>query len=325
VAIGHCKTQNMNFLSKFFLFLLSFCLVSTSIFAQADEPITLKTDTGDLFGTLLAPKSNHKIPVVLMIAGSGPTDRDGNSIAGKNNSLKFLAEALAENGIATLRYDKRGIAESHAALDSVQNLRFDTWVDDAQAWVELLKERDQFSTIVIAGHSQGSLVGLLAAKGGNVDKFISIAGAGTPINKVLEKQLMANSPVVATMAKPILDSLVAGHLVDSFPPMLAMLFNKPTQPFLISWMKYDPAQEMAKLTIPSLIVQGKSDLQVKVEDAQKLHAANAQSQLLIIEKMNHVLKEVTDDIADNYASYQDPARPIMPALVEGIVRFVKNE
>ena len=309
-------------LPKFFFFLLTSLLVPMSIFAQAEEKITLKTSSGDIYGTLLAPKSEHETPVVLLIVGSGPTDRDGNSMAGKNNCFRFLAEALAEKGIATLRYDKRGIAASHEALDSLQNLRFETWVADAKAWVELLKTKNQFSTVTVAGHSQGSLVGILAAQGGGVDKYISIAGAGEPINKILEKQLAANSPVVAAAAQPILDSLAIGRLVDTFPPMLAMLFNKPTQPFLISWMKYDPALEMAKLDIPSLIIQGTSDLQVKIEDAEKLYSASAKSQLLTIEHMNHVLKEVSDDITDNYAAYRDPERPVSKVLVDGVAQFV---
>ncbi len=315
----------MNFLSKFFFLLLIFDFSVASTFAQAEEKISLVTDSGTIFGTLLAPKSAQKVPVVLMIVGSGPTDRDGNSMAGKNNSLKFLAESLAENGIASVRYDKRGIAESHAALDSVQNLRFDTWVDDAKAWVGWLQKRNQFSTITIAGHSQGSLVGILAAQDEHVDKFISIAGAGEPINQVLEKQLLANSPGIAALAKPVLDSLAAGALVDSFPPMLAMLFNKPTQPFLISWMRYDPVQEISKLSIPILIIQGKNDLQVQVEDAQNLHAANTQSMLLILDKMNHVLKDVSDNLSDNYASYQNPSLPIAKELINGIVSFVKRK
>ena len=300
-----------------------FLLLALNIFAQAEENITLQTDSGELFGTLLAPKNVQNPPVVLMIVGSGPTDRDGNSIAGKNNSLKFLAEALAEKGIATLRYDKRGIAASHAALDSVHNLRFDRWVNDAKGWVGLLKKRNQFSTITVAGHSQGALVGMLAAQGGDVDKYISIAGAGEPINKILEKQLMANSPIVAVAAQPILDKLAQGELVDTFPPMLAMLFNKPTQPFLISWMKFDPAEEIVKLNIPCLIVQGTNDLQVKLEDAKKLHLVYPQSTLLVIDKMNHVLKEVTDDSANNYAAYRDPELPVMKELVNGISRFVR--
>ncbi len=306
-----------------FLCLLSFFTVSTSSFAQAEEKVTLKTDSGEIYGTLLTPKSEQKPPVVLLIAGSGPTDRDGNSVAGKNNSLKFLAEALAAEGIATLRYDKRGIAESHGALDSVQNLRFDTWVEDAKGWVAWLTARNQFSSVTIAGHSQGALVGIMAAQAGHVDKYISIAGAGEPINKVLEKQLMANSPELAASARPVLDSMSQGHLVEKFPPMLAMLFNKPTQPFLISWMKYNPVVELSKLTIPILIIQGTTDLQVKVEDAQKLQKANPNTQLLIIDQMNHVLKNVSDNLTENYESYRNPNLPVKDELVRGIVDFVK--
>ncbi len=294
------------------------------IFAQAADSLVLNTPTGDLYGTLLTPKTDQKVPVVLFIVGSGPTDRDGNSPYTKNNSLKFLAEALQEKGIASLRYDKRGIAQSSKALDSVQNLRLDTWVQDAKDWVHLLQKRNQFSTITILGHSQGSLVGMLAAQDSAVNKYISAAGAGAPINEILETQLAANSPLVLGAAKPILDSLAAGYLVQQVPPMLQSLFAPQVQPFLISWMKYDPAKAIKKLDIPCLIIQGNTDLQVSVKDAQNLKDANPKAQLLIIDQMNHLFKQVSDNRAENMKTYTNPDLPVMPKFVDGIVQFVKD-
>src|SRR5579859_7330981 len=108
-----------------------------AITTTAEELVQLKTPSGTIYGTLLVPSAPKRMPVVLLIAGSGPTDRNGNSamLPAPNNSLKMLAEALAARNIASLRYDKRGIGESKAAMTAEKDLRFDTYVDDAVAWV----------------------------------------------------------------------------------------------------------------------------------------------------------------------------------------------
>ena len=95
------------------LFLQPYCQAQP--LTSEESPETLSTATGDIKGRLLLPANSTTCPVVLLIAGSGPTDMDGNNPMMKNNSLKFLAEGLAQKGIASLRFDKRGIAGSTAA------------------------------------------------------------------------------------------------------------------------------------------------------------------------------------------------------------------
>src|SRR5713226_8728271 len=164
---------------------LIFCVA-----AGADE-VTLQTPTGTLYGTLLVPPSRAALPVVLIIAGSGPTDRDGNSIGlpGPNNSLKMLAEALQARGIDTLRYDRRGVGASSGAIMSERDSTFDIQIDDAMRWLQQLRSDPRFSIVSVAGHSQGSLTGIMAAERVQVDRVISIDGAGRPAGDLILGQL----------------------------------------------------------------------------------------------------------------------------------------
>jgi hypothetical protein len=287
--------------------------------AFSGNKVVLETATGNIVGVMATPAGKSSMPVALIIAGSGPTDRDGNNPVMKNNSLKMLAAALLKQGIACLRYDKRGVGESAAALKSEAAIRFDDYVNDARAWISFLRKDKRFSKIVVIGHSEGSLIGMIAGK--EADQFVSIAGAGQSADKILKEQLKAQPASVQDMAFPIIDSLSNGQLVSQVPPLLFSLFRPSVQPYLISWFKYDPATEIKKLSIPVLITQGTTDIQVSVEDAKRLHAAIPKAQLLIINGMNHVLKLASADRQANIKTYSDPNLPLAPELVQGIVDF----
>lgn len=294
------------------------------------EDVVLETGRGVLHGTLQLPAAGAgTVPVVLIISGSGPTDRDGNSLMlpGRNDSLKQLAEALAEQGIASLRYDKRGIGASAAAGQgrSESDLRFTDFVDDAEGWIAQLRADRRFSAVMIAGHSEGSFIGILAARRVPVDGLISLAGAGRPIGDVLRDQLArAVSPELQAVAGTILDELEAGRRVDEVPQALMVVFRPSVQPYMISWLAYDPAEELGRLTIPLLIVQGSTDLHTDGTDAGRLHAANPRAALLLIEGMNHILKEIDEPAGAVPPSYTDPTLPLHPRLVAGVVEFVKT-
>lgn len=293
--------------------------------APASEPVTLDTLSGTLHGTLLVPAGEAPMPAVLLIAGSGPTDRDGNvaGLPGRNDSLKMLAEGLAANGIASLRYDKRGIAGSTAAGPKEIDLRFDTYVADAAAWVARLKGDPRFSRVVIAGHSEGSLIGMLAAA--KADAFVSIAGASTTAGALLREQLRTKlPPPLLAENERILGALEAGTTVHDVPPPLLAIYRPSVQPYMISWLKHDPAKAFGALAIPALIVQGTTDVQISVDDARRLHRANPRAQLAVIEGMNHVLKRVSGDVAAQMPSYSDPSLPVVPELVAQISDFVNQ-
>jgi uncharacterized protein len=293
----------------------------------ATEPVTLETSTGTLYGTLEVPSGSGSFPVVLIHAGSGPTDRDGNSPAlpGKNDSLKMLAEALAKQGIASLRYDKRAIAASAKAATREEDLRFETYIDDAVAWGKLLRKDKRFGKLTMLGHSEGALILSVAAQRLPADAYISIAGAGSPAGKIILEQLRPQLPPdLMTQVEGIVDSLNRGELVENTPPQLAALFRNSVQPYLISWFKYDPASEVAKLKMPVLILQGDTDIQVRVADAKLLAAAQPAAKLVIVNGMNHLFKLVEADQTKQLASYGDPTLPVAPRLIAEIVSFVKS-
>lgn len=300
--------------------------LGSSVSARAQEsPVTLDTKTGTLHGTLLVPAGTRvPVPVALIIAGSGPTDRDGNSpmLPGKNNSLKLLAEALATHGIASVRYDKRGIGASMGAATKESDLRFTTYVDDAANWLEKLRADSRFSRRFVVGHSEGSLIGAMAAQRSPVSHIVSLAGAGRPIAEVLEEQLSGGlPPALLTDARRILAELKAGRTVDSVPPQLMVVFRPSVQPYMISWLPIDPAQEFGRLTVPVLVVQGTTDVQVTVGDAERLAKGHPRVTLETIDGMNHVLKEVRE-ASQQTASYSDPTLPLHPRLIESIARVL---
>ena len=287
----------------------------------ADSEITLTTATGSIYGTLTLPEK-LPAPVVLIIAGSGPTDRNGNSGAVQANTYALLAAALVARGVATVRYDKRGIAASAAAGPSEDDLRFDMYVDDAAAWLHMLAADKRFSKIVVAGHSEGSLLGMLAVQRAPASAYVSLEGAGRRAPAILREQLKPKLPAALyAQADAALTQLSQGHTVPNPPPELASLFRPSVQPYLISWFKYDPAVEMARLKIPATIVQGTADVQVTLVDANILKQADPSASLVIVQGMNHMLKYAPDTSSQAaiLKGYTDSLLPIEPHVVEAIV------
>ncbi|HEY5593232.1 MAG TPA: alpha/beta hydrolase [Paludibacter sp.] len=289
--------------------------------AFLETEIILHTKSGQIFGTLTMPKKFSKIPVALIIAGSGPTDRDGNQSVMQCNAYKKLAYGLAGNNIASLRYDKRGVAKSIEAAKSESDLRFEDYINDAKEWIQLLKQDKRFSKVIVIGHSEGSLIGMIAAT--NADKYISVAGPGQSIDKALKDQLSTTqSQEVQDLVFPIIDSLANGQMVNSVDPKLNSGFRLSVQPYLISAFKYDPQIEIQKLNIPILIVQGTNDIQVSVENAKRLSKANPKAQLVFIDKMNHIFRAVDGDREVNLETYNNFNLPLADGLVKEISNFI---
>ena len=288
-----------------------------------ESSLALKINTDQIYGTLTTPDLSKKYPVALIISGSGPTDRNGNNPMMKNNSLKMLAEALAKNGIASLRFDKRGIGESKAAAGAESTLVFENYTEDVKSWINLLKQDKRFSKLIIIGHSEGSLIGMLG--GAKADKFISIAGSGESADQLLKTQISAKSnKQIEEMTFPIIDSLKNGNKVKKVDPMLNSLFRPSIQPYLISWFKYDPSIEIKKLNVPILIIQGNNDLQVTVKDAENLSQASKNSEILVVDKMNHIMKIIDGDQQTNIASYTNETLPVSEEMISKIVSFIQK-
>ena len=286
--------------------------------------LSLKTKTGTLYGTIDLPAGKGPWPVALVLAGSGPVDRDGNEPGLKNDCLKMLGQDLAAHDIAVLRVDKRGIGQSAAALAREVDLRFDDYVDDAAQWIALLRKDPRFTSVAIVGHSEGSLIGMLAAQRADIDAFVSLAGAGRSIADLLREQLQRNlSSEMYHTSEHIINELVAGRKVDEVPAELQALFRPSIQPYDISQFKCDPAIEIAKLTVPVLIVQGTTDIQVSEKDAKLLAEANKKARLVIVPSMNHMLKHspVTWGWVQGI-TYSNPAFPLEPKLTDALVSFL---
>lgn len=292
--------------------------------ALTETTIILHTEKGDISGTLTIPGDHTgKMPVALIIAGSGPTDRNGNNPMMKNESLKLLAHGLASHNIASLRFDKRGIGESRIAGKTEADLRFEDYINDARSWIDTLKKDPRFTKVIVAGHSEGSLIGMIAAHK-KADGFVSIAGAGRSADKILKEQLAVQPAMVKDSSYPIIDSLVMGKTVQHVPKMLFALFRPSVQPYIISWFHYNPQTEIQKLTIPVLILQGTNDLQVTVDDANLLAKSHPKAKLVLIKNMNHVFRIVEGDRKANLATYIT-ADPISTELITTIATFVNRK
>lgn len=284
---------------------------------------------GPLKGTLLTP-NQKTTAIVLIVPGSGPTDRDGNNPLGVHASpYRLLAEGLAAKGFATLRIDKRGMFTSAMAVEDANAVTIADYVDDVRAWVKVLRRQMYNPCIWILGHSEGGLVALASAQEEDVCGVVLIATPGRPMGEVLRGQLNANpeNEMLLKQALPIIDALEHRRRVDitNMHPALQNLFNPSVQGFLINAFSYNPCQLISTISKPVLVLQGQRDLQVKDTDARLLKAANPQASLVILPNMNHVMKEViSDDRKVNIASYAEPALPLAPGLIDSIEHFLSH-
>ena len=289
------------------------------------RPIELETGSGTLYGSLMLPKSATPVPVVLILAGSGPTDRDGNNPqGGRNDNLRKLAWQLAQNNIASVRFDKRGIAQSVAAGPDERTLSLDQYVTDAVAWGNKLKSDPRFGPLFVLGHSEGALIASLAAPRMDAAGVVSIAGTGRPVGQVLREQLQRNHlpPALLQRSFELISNLEAGRMDNNVPNSLEVIFRPSVQPYLISLLHYNPATAFAALKMPALIVQGTHDIQVDVNDARLLKAAKPDAELTLIDGMNHVMRIVPMDMKLQVQSYNDPNQRLASELGERIVRFI---
>jgi pimeloyl-ACP methyl ester carboxylesterase len=291
-----------------------------------DEEVAIDGGHGQLHGSWLAPQHWRDGKVVLMIAGSGPTDRDGNStIPGVHpNTYKMIAEALAASGIASLRFDKRGIGASAGAMTGEADLRFDTYVDDAVAWANFAWGRPHVRCVYILGHSEGAEVAALAAAHVRACGVISVSGAGRDIGDVIIRQITAQGagPEAIAQIQHNIDELRAGRTITDVPPQLLSLFRPSVQPYMISWLQKNPVAALGAVKAPVLILQGSTDSQVSVVDANLLNAGHPGAQLTILDGVNHVLKTAPADRAQNVATYGDPMLPLAPSVMAPILAFI---
>lgn len=306
-------------------FIILMISLNLNIFSQEKSIITTEISVNPLLnGTLFSPeKTNAKTKLVILIAGSGPTDRNGNQTGAENNSLKFMSENLAKAGIAVFSYDKRIIAQMKTGNVDEKNLSFEDFIEDAKTVIKFFKTKNQFSKIIVAGHSEGALIGAVAANN-LVDAYISLDGAGRPIDQVISEQIQKQAPTMKEEVQNYFEILKSGKTFELKNKMLASIFRESVQPYMISWIKYNPQTEIKKLNIPVLIINGTKDIQVSVEDANLLKTAKGDAKLEIINDMNHIFKEIKGDNTENLASYNNSNLPIIPQLSAIVTSFIKS-
>lgn len=306
-----------NLLPLIFLVFSSLTFAQQSVVSRTEIKINPYVE-----GTLVQPDTVEHPDLVIFVQGSGPVDRDGNQSFMKNDSFKKLAQALGEKGIASYRFDKRIVQMDRLGIRE-EDIRLDDFVTDVRAVLDHFREKNKYRNLVVLGHSQGSLVGMLAARD-RADAFISIAGAAKPIDSIIIGQIALQAPQLKENTAQSFQELREKGSTENYNPMLEMIFRPSVQPFILSWMKYDPKEVIQELEIPVLLINGNKDLQVEPEQAEQLKAAYPEADLVILDQMNHVFKRIEGDALENSKSYNDAGIPLHPELTTQIAHFIKE-
>ncbi|MBQ0736010.1 alpha/beta hydrolase [Aquimarina celericrescens] len=304
-------------LSLFFIVMSTFCFGQEKEFNSAIVKVNKYIE-----GSLVTPYSDQEVSLLIFVMDAGAINRDGNDRMSKNDTFKKLSYELAKKGIASYSYDKRlfkmdglGIREHEISIDH--------FIEDAKSVISYFKKNKNYTKIIILGHGQGSLIGMLAAKN-NADGFISIAGNGKSIDQVIVEQISKQAPGLDKSASIAFKQLRENGRATGYEPALESIFRYDLQPFMKSWVKYDPSQEISKLEMPILILHGDKDIQVEVAQAEKLKESAPQAELMIINNMNHILREIKGGRLENQKSYNESWRKIMPEVLSSIANFVNQ-
>ncbi len=304
---------------------LYFILCAQMCIAQeiVSENLHLYNDSIYLPGILSYPKLSGKLPLAIFIHGSGNGDRDGNQgTLVKSDHIKQLADSLNSHGIAFYRYDKRSATVENLNHFKMETFRIGDLANDADIAIQKFSKDTRFASLHLIGHSQGSLVGMLAVSEA-IDSYISLAGPGTSIDKTMIRQLTAQNEDMGKVAAAYFKELKETDTIQNVNPFLLSIFAPMNQKYLKDWASLNPSEKIKELNIPTLIINGDADSQITIEDANLLSKSKPDAKLSIIKKMNHLLKTVTN-YAENQRSYSDPSFPISADLIEVISEFIKT-
>lgn len=288
------------------------------------EPVQIPGPQGPLEAEMIVVEGAAH--AVVIIPGSGPTDRDGNApqLGLASNTYKLLAEELAARGVASLRIDKRGFYGSAAAISDPNAVTIAAYADDARKWVE--RASSLAPCVWIAGHSEGGLVALVAAENAPqaLCGLILMATSGRPTGQLLIEQLQANPANAPLMPeiKAIVADLEAGKTRDpeTITQILRPLFSGGLQRYMIDLFSYDPAEVARRWQGRALIIQGSADVQVRPHDADILEGALPRAGRADLPGGTHMLK--ADKEGQPFATYADPTLPLHPDLVPAVTGFL---
>ncbi|WP_294019016.1 alpha/beta hydrolase [Sphingomonas sp.] len=312
--------------------LVAIGLMANGAMAQQAEPAGVEIEAagpqGPLKGTVL--DAGKGAPVAILIPGSGPTDRDGNSPLGiKAAHIRMLAQGLAAQGVTTIRIDKRGTFASKDAVPPGGDVRIADYVTDIGNWMAAARARTGARCVWLIGHSEGGMVALATAQ---VQKelcgVVLAASLGRKMTVVMREQFTknpANAPLMPQITA-VLDSIEAGKVGDTsaMHPALAPIFSPVNQRYLIDTGAYDPGKLIAAYKGSVMIVQGGRDLQTTMDDANAMKAGQPAAVLQVFPEMNHLLKDAPADPAGNLATYNDPNLPLTLGVVDAIAAFMKR-
>jgi pimeloyl-ACP methyl ester carboxylesterase len=313
-------------------FLTAFVIAAiTNCWAQESE-VAIECHWGNISATLTTPEAGGDTAIVI-VAGSGPTDRNGNSsMQLTTDCYKMLSEELSAEGFAVLRYDKRAIGRSPIPMTDIPDLTLDDYVDDAMQCVEYLRDMG-YKRVFIAGHSEGGLIALIAANRGiAAEGLILLAAPGYPMDEILHTQLSAQlMPIYAELlakSDDILRRLKAGERVamEEIPLELISLFNPTVQPFLINCMQYDPQQLAKECTLPMLSITGGNDIQVSVDNGEAIARNATNGKHITFDNMTHVLKDWSskNQMEQMYNVYTNAKLQLTTGLTSTIAEFINN-
>jgi uncharacterized protein len=281
--------------------------------------------SGKLSGVMLRPSASS--PAVLIIPGSGPTDRDGNNRLGVRGSpYKLLAESLTSKGVTTVRVDKRGMFTSSGAAADASAVTISEYASDVHAWVKVIRDQTNAPCVWVAGHSEGGLVALESSRDpAGICGLILLATPGRPLGQVLREQLrLTLGGPMLVQATSVIKALEAGRRFNVYDlhPALQRLFSSSMQRYFISSFSYDPALLIADFHKPVLILHGERDMQVTVSDAKRLKQAAPEAKLVLLPNANHFFKLVKSaSMAANAAAYVNPG-PLAPRTADEIADFI---
>jgi len=300
---------------------------------QATARAMTAPDGARLAGTLLEPAggvpSATRPPLVILHAGLGAADRDGNNynVPGKNDALRLLAEELLARGVATYRYDKRGSGASSWLVKREQDLSLEAWIDDMAAAAKELSSSGRYSGVWFLGLNDGAVVAVAAANecvaaGTKVAGTIVACASADGTLDAFRKAVQRAPDDQRAAGEAIIDALLAGHQVETPSGYYAAAFRPSFQPYLIEAFRRDIETELARWNGPCLLVQGDMDMQATLADFIALGAARPGATSIIVPRMNHVLKDVSQDVEENHAAFSDPSYRVSSVLVDAIAGFV---
>ncbi len=292
-----------------------------------EELIKVEVNGGELAGIITTPikNTNKTLPIVLIVSGSGPVPKNGLA-----NEYAQLSIELAEKGIASLRYDKRGTFDSNGIQIDENKVRVIDYVDDIEKLINHLKKDKRFSDVFVLGHSQGALFGAIAIEKAPVKGFISVAGAGRTIDLILKEQIKNNDlnpPEVISESDNILNELKKGNTIEEVSEIVKPIFRRSIQEYLIDWISYDPVKVYKKISsTPIMIIQGKNDIQISEKDAIILADVLEDNEPILIDKMSHIMKNAAtkEDRKEHIKIYSNVKEPLNEEFITNVITFINE-